>query len=174
MKSWIEKTSSVRFSTLSLTWSADDGEPHCAADWHLWLLSTCVLVFTSVPWCLHVATILFRGYLHSISINLFILWFFSLLYEGRPCVDCHAFEFMQRALQDLKKTAFNLDARVSHVPTRPCHFTARSTGHTLLIRHAVKVSNAHQSTCRWVFYATITEDWDFVLDNMALKKNTKP
>lgn len=31
---------------------------------------------------------------------------------GRPCVDCHAFEFMQRALQDLKKTAFNLDARV--------------------------------------------------------------
>uniref|UniRef100_A0A3Q3JTT1 NELL2-interacting cell ontogeny regulator 1 n=1 Tax=Monopterus albus TaxID=43700 RepID=A0A3Q3JTT1_MONAL len=32
--------------------------------------------------------------------------------ESRPCVDCHAFEFMQRALQDLKKTAFNLDARV--------------------------------------------------------------
>lgn len=31
---------------------------------------------------------------------------------GRPCVDCHAFEFMQRALQDLKKTAFNLDTRV--------------------------------------------------------------
>jgi len=31
---------------------------------------------------------------------------------GRPCVDCHAFEFMQRALQDLKKTAFNLDSRV--------------------------------------------------------------
>ncbi|KAJ8382235.1 hypothetical protein SKAU_G00030130 [Synaphobranchus kaupii] len=27
--------------------------------------------------------------------------------ESRPCVDCHAFEFMQRALQDLKKTAFN-------------------------------------------------------------------
>lgn len=36
--------------------------------------------------------------------------FFSL--PGRPCVDCHAFEFMQRALQDLKKTAFNLDTRV--------------------------------------------------------------
>uniref|UniRef100_A0A3Q0SQZ3 NELL2-interacting cell ontogeny regulator 1 n=1 Tax=Amphilophus citrinellus TaxID=61819 RepID=A0A3Q0SQZ3_AMPCI len=35
--------------------------------------------------------------------------------ESRPCVDCHAFEFMQRALQDLKKTAFNLDARVSEV-----------------------------------------------------------
>uniref|UniRef100_A0AAQ4S6T5 NELL2-interacting cell ontogeny regulator 1 n=1 Tax=Gasterosteus aculeatus aculeatus TaxID=481459 RepID=A0AAQ4S6T5_GASAC len=35
--------------------------------------------------------------------------------ESRPCVDCHAFEFMQRALQDLKKTAFNLDARVSDV-----------------------------------------------------------
>uniref|UniRef100_A0AAZ3SB20 NELL2-interacting cell ontogeny regulator 1 n=1 Tax=Oncorhynchus tshawytscha TaxID=74940 RepID=A0AAZ3SB20_ONCTS len=33
--------------------------------------------------------------------------------ESRPCVDCHAFEFMQRALQDLKKTAFNLDARVT-------------------------------------------------------------
>ncbi|MBN3277268.1 CD048 protein, partial [Polyodon spathula] len=33
--------------------------------------------------------------------------------ESRPCVDCHAFEFMQRALQDLKKTAFNLDSRVN-------------------------------------------------------------
>lgn len=32
---------------------------------------------------------------------------------GRPCVDCHAFEFMQRALQDLRKTAYSLDARVS-------------------------------------------------------------
>ncbi|NWX35714.1 CD048 protein, partial [Notiomystis cincta] len=32
--------------------------------------------------------------------------------ESRPCVDCHAFEFMQRALQDLKKTAYNLDTRV--------------------------------------------------------------
>ncbi|XP_037992217.1 neuropeptide-like protein C4orf48 homolog [Motacilla alba alba] len=31
--------------------------------------------------------------------------------ESRPCVDCHAFEFMQRALQDLKKTAFSLDTR---------------------------------------------------------------
>lgn len=31
---------------------------------------------------------------------------------GRPCVDCHAFEFMQRALQDLRKTAYSLDARV--------------------------------------------------------------
>uniref|UniRef100_A0A2K6LTD1 NELL2-interacting cell ontogeny regulator 1 n=1 Tax=Rhinopithecus bieti TaxID=61621 RepID=A0A2K6LTD1_RHIBE len=30
---------------------------------------------------------------------------------GRPCVDCHAFEFMQRALQDLRKTACSLDAR---------------------------------------------------------------
>jgi hypothetical protein len=28
-------------------------------------------------------------------------------------VDCHAFEFMQRALQDLRKTAYSLDARVS-------------------------------------------------------------
>ncbi|KAM3590740.1 uncharacterized protein V6R79_015785 [Siganus canaliculatus] len=35
--------------------------------------------------------------------------------ESRPCVDCHAFEFMQRALQDLKKTAFNLDARCGPV-----------------------------------------------------------
>ncbi|ELK06581.1 hypothetical protein PAL_GLEAN10022917 [Pteropus alecto] len=33
------------------------------------------------------------------------------LAEGRPCVDCHAFEFMQRALQDLRKTAYSLDAR---------------------------------------------------------------
>lgn len=32
---------------------------------------------------------------------------------GRPCVDCHAFEFMQRALQDLRKTAYSLDSRVS-------------------------------------------------------------
>ncbi|KAM4780624.1 NELL2-interacting cell ontogeny regulator 1-like isoform 3-T4 [Cyanocitta cristata] len=32
-------------------------------------------------------------------------------HESRPCVDCHAFEFMQRALQDLKKTAYNLDTR---------------------------------------------------------------
>ncbi|XP_065592237.1 NELL2-interacting cell ontogeny regulator 1 isoform X1 [Cyrtonyx montezumae] len=31
--------------------------------------------------------------------------------ESRPCVDCHAFEFMQRALQDLKKMAYNLDTR---------------------------------------------------------------
>ncbi|NXT85828.1 CD048 protein, partial [Zapornia atra] len=31
--------------------------------------------------------------------------------DSRPCVDCHAFEFMQRALQDLKKTAYNLDTR---------------------------------------------------------------
>lgn len=35
---------------------------------------------------------------------------------GRPCVDCHAFEFMQRALQDLRKTAYSLDARVSPRP----------------------------------------------------------
>lgn len=42
----------------------------------------------------------------DVSLNSFIL------FAGRPCVDCHAFEFMQRALQDLKKTAFNLDARV--------------------------------------------------------------
>uniref|UniRef100_A0A8C6KWL5 NELL2-interacting cell ontogeny regulator 1 n=1 Tax=Nothobranchius furzeri TaxID=105023 RepID=A0A8C6KWL5_NOTFU len=37
---------------------------------------------------------------------------------GRPCVDCHAFEFMQRALQDLKKTAFNLDARTEMLVLR--------------------------------------------------------
>ncbi|KAG7241557.1 hypothetical protein INR49_025477 [Caranx melampygus] len=36
----------------------------------------------------------------------------------RPCVDCHAFEFMQRALQDLKKTAFNLDARTETLVLR--------------------------------------------------------
>ncbi|XP_049612930.1 NELL2-interacting cell ontogeny regulator 1 [Syngnathus scovelli] len=38
--------------------------------------------------------------------------------ESRPCVDCHAFEFMQRALQDLKKTAFNLDARTESLVLR--------------------------------------------------------
>ncbi|XP_021391332.2 NELL2-interacting cell ontogeny regulator 1 isoform X1 [Lonchura striata] len=31
--------------------------------------------------------------------------------ESRPCVDCHAFEFMQRALQDLRRTARSLDTR---------------------------------------------------------------
>ncbi|XP_016014729.1 neuropeptide-like protein C4orf48 homolog isoform X2 [Rousettus aegyptiacus] len=31
--------------------------------------------------------------------------------QSRPCVDCHAFEFMQRALQDLRKSAYSLDAR---------------------------------------------------------------
>uniref|UniRef100_A0A4W5KP68 NELL2-interacting cell ontogeny regulator 1 n=1 Tax=Hucho hucho TaxID=62062 RepID=A0A4W5KP68_9TELE len=39
--------------------------------------------------------------------------------ESRPCVDCHAFEFMQRALHNLKKTAFNLDVRVT-VPIPLC------------------------------------------------------
>ncbi|XP_014011653.1 neuropeptide-like protein C4orf48 homolog [Salmo salar] len=38
--------------------------------------------------------------------------------ESRPCVDCHAFEFMQRALQDLKKTAFNLDAQTETLVLR--------------------------------------------------------
>ncbi|XP_051756650.1 neuropeptide-like protein C4orf48 homolog [Ctenopharyngodon idella] len=38
--------------------------------------------------------------------------------ESRPCVDCHAFEFMQRALQDLKKTAFNLDSRTESLVLR--------------------------------------------------------
>ncbi|XP_061817009.1 NELL2-interacting cell ontogeny regulator 1 [Nerophis lumbriciformis] len=38
--------------------------------------------------------------------------------ESRPCVDCHAFEFMQRALLDLKKTAFNLDARTETLVLR--------------------------------------------------------
>nr|XP_012788870.1 unnamed protein product [Sorex araneus] len=31
--------------------------------------------------------------------------------QSRRCVDCHVFEFMQRALQDLRKTASSLDAR---------------------------------------------------------------
>uniref|UniRef100_A0A8P0T4W5 NELL2-interacting cell ontogeny regulator 1 n=2 Tax=Canis lupus TaxID=9612 RepID=A0A8P0T4W5_CANLF len=35
----------------------------------------------------------------------------TLASVGRPCVDCHAFEFMQRALQDLRKTAYSLDSR---------------------------------------------------------------
>lgn len=45
--------------------------------------------------------------------KIFLYFVSSCLFLGRPCVDCHAFEFMQRALQDLKKTAFNLNARVS-------------------------------------------------------------
>ncbi|XP_063807779.1 NELL2-interacting cell ontogeny regulator 1-like [Pseudophryne corroboree] len=31
--------------------------------------------------------------------------------ETRPCVDCHAFEFMERALRDLYKAAYNLDSQ---------------------------------------------------------------
>ncbi|XP_006893184.1 PREDICTED: neuropeptide-like protein C4orf48-like [Elephantulus edwardii] len=31
--------------------------------------------------------------------------------QSRPCVHCHAFEFMQGALQDLRKTAYSLDTR---------------------------------------------------------------
>uniref|UniRef100_A0A4W5L517 NELL2-interacting cell ontogeny regulator 1 n=2 Tax=Hucho hucho TaxID=62062 RepID=A0A4W5L517_9TELE len=38
--------------------------------------------------------------------------------ESRPCVDCHAFEFMQRALHNLKKTAFNLDVRTETLVLR--------------------------------------------------------
>ncbi|OXB59766.1 hypothetical protein ASZ78_014905, partial [Callipepla squamata] len=41
----------------------------------------------------------------------FMLYSLLNAFLGRPCVDCHAFEFMQRALQDLKKTAYNLDTR---------------------------------------------------------------
>uniref|UniRef100_A0A803XM45 NELL2-interacting cell ontogeny regulator 1 n=1 Tax=Meleagris gallopavo TaxID=9103 RepID=A0A803XM45_MELGA len=40
-----------------------------------------------------------------------LMSFFLFHFPGRPCVDCHAFEFMQRALQDLKKMAYNLDTR---------------------------------------------------------------
>uniref|UniRef100_A0AAZ3Q8E4 NELL2-interacting cell ontogeny regulator 1 n=2 Tax=Oncorhynchus tshawytscha TaxID=74940 RepID=A0AAZ3Q8E4_ONCTS len=38
--------------------------------------------------------------------------------ERRHCVDCHGFEFMQRALQDLKKTAFKLDAQTETLVLR--------------------------------------------------------
>ncbi|XP_029509793.1 neuropeptide-like protein C4orf48 homolog [Oncorhynchus nerka] len=38
--------------------------------------------------------------------------------ERRPCVDCHGFEFMQRALQDLKKTGFKLDAQTETLVLR--------------------------------------------------------
>nr|AFM89450.1 neuropeptide-like protein [Callorhinchus milii] len=38
--------------------------------------------------------------------------------ESRPCVDCHAFEFMQRALQDLKRTANNLNTRTEDLLLR--------------------------------------------------------
>ncbi|XP_055510918.1 neuropeptide-like protein C4orf48 homolog [Leucoraja erinacea] len=38
--------------------------------------------------------------------------------ESRPCVDCHAFEFMQRALQDLKRTANNLNTRTNDLLLR--------------------------------------------------------
>ncbi|EMP39390.1 Neuropeptide-like protein C4orf48 like protein [Chelonia mydas] len=48
------------------------------------------------------------------------------LFRGRPCVDCHAFEFMQRALQDLKKTAYNLDTRGK--PVRPALLPAAPIG----------------------------------------------
>ncbi|KAH0515844.1 N-acetylaspartate synthetase [Microtus ochrogaster] len=49
--------------------------------------------------------------------------------QSRPCVDCHAFEFMQRALQDLRKTAYSLDARLartsSQAGTVPAHHSAK-------------------------------------------------
>uniref|UniRef100_A0A3B3I020 NELL2-interacting cell ontogeny regulator 1 n=1 Tax=Oryzias latipes TaxID=8090 RepID=A0A3B3I020_ORYLA len=47
-----------------------------------------------------------------------VCYFLAVVLSGRPCVDCHAFEFMQRALQDLKKTAFNLDARTETLVLR--------------------------------------------------------
>uniref|UniRef100_A0A8C5LWF8 NELL2-interacting cell ontogeny regulator 1 n=1 Tax=Leptobrachium leishanense TaxID=445787 RepID=A0A8C5LWF8_9ANUR len=31
--------------------------------------------------------------------------------ETRPCVDCRAFEFMQRALEDLRRNAYSLDSQ---------------------------------------------------------------
>ncbi|KAM8939560.1 NELL2-interacting cell ontogeny regulator 1-like [Pelodytes ibericus] len=31
--------------------------------------------------------------------------------ETRPCVDCHAFEFMQRAVEDIRKAAYSLDSQ---------------------------------------------------------------
>ncbi|CAI9584705.1 unnamed protein product [Staurois parvus] len=36
--------------------------------------------------------------------------------EIRPCVDCHAFEFMERALQDINTAAHNLDSQVFASP----------------------------------------------------------
>ncbi|XP_071470875.1 NELL2-interacting cell ontogeny regulator 1 isoform X1 [Marmota flaviventris] len=61
--------------------------------------------------------------------------------QSRPCVDCHAFEFMQRALQDLRKTARSLDAREEEFleverrgdppPTSPGAFSCTSAEGTL-------------------------------------------
>lgn len=64
-------------------------------------------------------------------------------------MDCHAFEFMQRALQDLKKTAFNLDARVGEVLLNH-HFPVLFPFLGVLFEkrfvfHAVEVLNAHDS-----------------------------
>ncbi|XP_075705077.1 NELL2-interacting cell ontogeny regulator 1-like isoform X2 [Rhinoderma darwinii] len=35
-----------------------------------------------------------------------------ILADTRPCVDCHTFEFMERAVQDLYKAAHKLDSQV--------------------------------------------------------------
>uniref|UniRef100_A0A8C3EBQ7 NELL2-interacting cell ontogeny regulator 1 n=1 Tax=Corvus moneduloides TaxID=1196302 RepID=A0A8C3EBQ7_CORMO len=73
--------------------------------WHCPLPSCSVRapVKTDLPvWFLNHCKLLFSVYLLRIN---------PCLRRGRPCVDCHAFEFMQRALQDLKKTAYNLDTR---------------------------------------------------------------
>ncbi|KAK2541084.1 C4orf48 [Columba livia] len=59
--------------------------------------------------------------------------------ESRPCVDCHAFEFMQRALQDLKKTAYNLDTRVNTSAHGNCHRSVKVS--------RVKFSNVFMVEC---------------------------
>ncbi|XP_018426305.1 PREDICTED: neuropeptide-like protein C4orf48 homolog isoform X1 [Nanorana parkeri] len=38
--------------------------------------------------------------------------------EIRPCVDCHAFEFMERALQDINTAANNLDLQTEKLLLR--------------------------------------------------------
>ncbi|XP_077334044.1 NELL2-interacting cell ontogeny regulator 1 [Lithobates pipiens] len=38
--------------------------------------------------------------------------------ETRPCVDCHAFEFMERALQDINTAAHNLDTQTEELLLR--------------------------------------------------------
>ncbi|XP_068123153.1 NELL2-interacting cell ontogeny regulator 1-like isoform X2 [Hyperolius riggenbachi] len=38
--------------------------------------------------------------------------------ENRPCVDCHAFEFLERALQDINQATYNLDTQAEKLVLR--------------------------------------------------------
>lgn len=61
-------------------------------------------------------------------------------------MDCHAFEFMQRALQDLRKSAYSLDARVSgRAPrARLARYPWGVLGASLLCEHAPQMPSTSE------------------------------